>query len=243
MNNSARLAPLRYLPLMTAFLLLGLRSTQGWAEPSVLLFSATLDEARDFAVATASARGWSVARVGLNEAVFEQLLDDDEDVDADVGDHGGDRRGGEADDRLPARRLIRIVAQFSEEAAGTRVLLRAHELETAQTGEWTTDVTERYAENLDNALSSLRSKWDGHRDPLGSGSQDAAPITPGPRGAASIGIWAYYAERYAESRGCELTHRGALLESSGPHWEQHRVDCRDGRSLRVLCDQGDCTLR
>lgn len=233
--------PRRYLRLLTALLLPGIVINEGLAEPSVLLFNATLEEARDFTVESASARGWSVPSIGQNGAEFEQDLDDEEDDDAVATDNAEDV----TDVGFVARRRIRIAAQFSEEAAGIRVLLRAHELESSQTGEWTTDVTDRYAENLNNALTSLRRKWDQYRDPLANGSQQDAALTAqdGSQDAVSIGIWAYYAERYAQSRGCELTSRGALIESSGPHGEQHRVDCRDGRSLRVLCDQGDCTLR
>lgn len=232
--------PRRYVGLLAVLLLHGILTDEVWAEPSVLLFDATLEEARDFTVESASARGWSVPSIGQNEAEFEQVLDDEDDDEASTdGNAENDTESG-----LPAQRRIRIFAQFSEEHAGIRVSLRAHELETSQTQAWTTDVTLRYAENLNNALTSLRRKWDQYRDPLASGSRnDAAPTAPAQVGATSTGIWAYYAERYAESRGCELTDRGALIESSGSQWEQHRVDCRDGRSLRVLCDHGDCTLR
>jgi hypothetical protein len=202
--------------------------------PGVLLFGATPDAARDFAVASAQARGWSITGVGPTKAEFEQVLDE-----------------GDPDDTFAVRRLIRISARFAEETGGTRVLLHAREVLASATGdEWTTDVTERYAENLENALTSLRSKWDGRRaaDPIGAQTYAAPATTPeeesGSRAHAEpVGTWAYYAERYAESRGCELTDAETVLEATGAEWEQHRVTCRDGRVLRVHCRRGDCTSR
>jgi hypothetical protein len=143
--------------------------------------------------------------------------------------------------------MIQISAFFMDEPGGVRVLLRAHEVEVAMTREqWSTDVTNRYAQNLMNALGSLRSNWDQRRETVSGPPQildQADPNDPdtGSSHRGQIGTWAYYAERYAESRGCELTPAGALLEASGPDWEQHRVGCRDGRSMRVLCRHGDCT--
>jgi hypothetical protein len=205
--------------------LLSLALADAAAAQSVLLFGASLDEARDFAVESAYARGWSIPEIGAAAVEFEQTLDE-----------------GDPEAPLMPRVLIRISAHFTEEATGTRVLLRAREVETAATGEtWTADVTLRYAENLNNALSSLRNKWDARRerDSIG-GMPTAADHLDLPAGAASVGTWAYYAERYAESRGCELTSSGAILEASGPEWERHRIDCRDGRSMRVQCRHGDC---
>lgn len=194
--------------------------------PNALLFSATLEEARDFALESATARGWVVLAVQAGMAELEQVLED------------GD-----------PRRLIRVSAWFTEEPAGARVLLRAREVEVPAAGtEWGTDVTERYRENLTNALASLLSNWDRQRDPR-PGALGDAPVTgvagsvDGSGQAGPIGVWAYYAERYAESRDCALTPAGAVLEASGGDWERHRVDCRDGRSLRIHCDHGDCTGR
>ncbi len=134
--------------------------------PSVLLFAAAVDEARDLAVDSAYVRGWAVRTLGQDSAEFEQVLDE-----------------GDPADPLAPRRMIQISAFFMDEPPGVRVLLRAHELEVATTREqWSTDVTDRYA------------------------------------------------ERYAESRGCELTPAGAVLEASGPDWEEHRIGCRGGRS-------------
>jgi hypothetical protein len=201
-------------------------------EPGVFLFGATVDEARDFAVESASARGWSVPAIGPSTVELEQTLDQ-----------------GDPDDPLASQRVIRISALFTEETAGTRVLLRAREVEVSATGdERTTDVTERYAENLGNALASLGSKWDVRREanaigrqPAGQASASRDAISGSDAATATVGTWAYYAERYAASRGCTPTDSGAILETSGPEWEQHRVTCRDGGSLRVHCRLGDCT--
>ncbi|NCC27681.1 MAG: hypothetical protein EOM22_05880 [Gammaproteobacteria bacterium] len=203
--------------------------------PGVLLYGATPEQARDFAIASAYKRGWTIPVVGETTVEIEQILEE-----------------SDPDDPLAPRRLIRISAVFVPEDPGTRVLLRAREVQTSAAGEeWSTDVTERYAENLGNALSSLRSKWDEHRDTGASSTRESvgAPATrdavdrAAQTGIGPVGTWAYYAERYAESRGCELTDAETRLEASGPDWEQHRVQCRDGRSLQVHCRLGDCTTR
>lgn len=206
--------------------LLSLALADDAAAQSILLFGAGLDEARDFAVESAYARGWSIPAIGAAAVEFEQTLAE-----------------GDPEASLMPQVLIRISAHFTEEAAGTRVLLRAREVETAATGEtWTTDVTLRYAENLNNALSSLRNKWDASREQGSLGGMPTADDRLGlPADTAAVGTWAYYAERYAESRGCALTSSGAALEASGPDWERHRIDCRDGGSMRVQCRHGDCT--
>ena len=188
------------------------------------MFDATLNEARAFAVDSAYARGWSVPSVGKDTAELEYLLED-----------------GEPEDALVLRTSIRISVLLSEESAGTRVTLRALEIESSETAEWMSDVTERYAGNLENALTSLVSKWDRHRGSDSTAGQRTSQVGEVHTTAASVGVWAYYAERYAESRGCELTDAGALLDTSGPEWEQHQVDCRDGRFFRIRCEHGDCS--
>jgi hypothetical protein len=218
-------------PIAFGFLAIGFAAA---SVPGVLLFGATPEQARDFAIASAYRRGWSVPEVGATTAGFEQVLEE-----------------SDPDDPLAERHVIRISASFVEETAGTRVLLRAREVRISATGdEWSTDVTERYAENLGNALSSLRKHWDEQREPAGvlprepDRSSALRPESPDSQaGTVAVGTWAYYAERYAESRGCLLTDTGTLLEASGPEWEQHRVKCRDGRSLSVYCRFGDCTAR
>jgi hypothetical protein len=218
-------------PIAFGFLAVGLAAA---SVPGVLLYGATPEQARDFAIESAYRRGWSVPAVGATTAGFEQVLEE-----------------SDPDDPLALRHVIHISASFVEETAGTRVLLSAREVWISATGEeWSTDVTERYAENLGNALSSLRRKWDEDREAAGVSEREPdrtrAPLRESPDSRAKskpVGTWAYYAERYAESRGCMLTDTETLLEASGPEWEQHRVTCRDGRSLRVHCRLGDCTAR
>jgi len=223
--------------LTGAILSLGATWAQAERLPQVLLFGAALDEARSFAVDTASSRGWNVLSVASSTAVFEQSLDEDE--------------GGEAENR----HLLRIYADFAEETSGVRVSLHAEEVDqpvdapdTAE--ESMTDVTGRYGDNLSNALASLRSKWDSRRESPGAATSPQRPSAMGRLSASADrpsgqrgGAWAYNAERYAESRGCELTERATQLAASGPDWEQHLVFCRNGSSLRVECRHGDCTSR
>lgn len=194
--------------------------------PSTFLFRATLDTARDFAVDSASARGWSILSVTADTATFEQAIAESDNDDAAV-----------------AARTVRIVAELTEESGGIRVYLRADEVELRDTGEeWMTDVTDRYAENLTHSLTSLRMKWDTRSALRAPRLRESAPATADVQSPASpaVGTWAYYAERYAQSRGCELADIGAVLESAGPEWERHRVYCRDGRQMRVECRDGEC---
>ena len=216
-----------------ACLLLATSLALSQQEPSVLLFGATLDRARDLAVSSATQKGWRLLSVTPATAVFEQTLEGS----------GGD------DDTGPAR-VIRVFARFDEESGGVRVLLRAEEVEEpGKADEWMAEVTTRYADNLSNALASLRASWDAAAparaantgyvaDPGVAPGQVQSPV-PGvlPR----VGIWAYYAEGYARSRDCTLADSGAELEAAGPDWERHRVSCRDGDQIRVYCRHGDCT--
>lgn len=120
-------------PIAFGFLAIGLAAA---SVPGVLLYGATMEQARDFAIETAYRRGWSVPAVSATTAGFEQVLEE-----------------SDPDDPLASRHLIHISASFVEETAGTRVLLRAREVRVSSTGEeWSTDVTERYAENLGNAF-------------------------------------------------------------------------------------------
>jgi hypothetical protein len=199
---------------------------QAIGQPSVLLFGATLEETRALVVESAHGHGWTVAAVDPEEAAFEQVLDPGEWADEDV-----------------AARVIRITARLHSEAEGVRVLLRAQEIEEpGSETEWTTDVTDRYWDNLTNALSRLRMAWErsepnAHRQPPFAGTP--APISVAEPG--EIGTWAYYAEDYASRAGCALADRGARLIASGPEWEHHRVDCAGGETLDVMCRYGECT--
>lgn len=222
-----RSAPLTFLLLLLA----GIFPAQ--ADPNVLLFGATLSSARALAMESALQRGWTLVADDSAAITFEQVLEED------------------AWGETPTR-VIRVHTRFAEESGGVRVVLSADELESPGTGEqWIYDVTDRYAENLGNALSSLRAKWDTAHP---GGSQGTGPVRhrpaplqpPGPHNATTtsqgrVGTWAYYAERYAQSRGCELNEQGAVLEAAGESWEHHRVGCLDGSEMRIRCRYGDCT--
>jgi hypothetical protein len=200
--------------------------------PTVLLYGANLDQGRDFAISSALERGWHLVSLAPDEVTFEQDLE---------GSEGADAPG-------PSR-LIRVFARFSRESGGIRVQLTAKEIESpGRAEERSSDVTDRYGLNLANALSSLRARgdsglpaaapWAGDPPPtqgaVSSGLHETEPLGP-------MGTWAYYAESYAESRGCLLSDSGARLESAGADWERHGVHCEDGRVLQVYCRFGDCT--
>jgi hypothetical protein len=217
--------------LAAALLLCSFIYSYAAERPGVLLYGATLTDARSFAVETAFSRGWTIRSVGPMTAVFEQTLE------------------GEAEDdgSEVAERLLRVFAEFAEESSGVRVMLRAEEVELPDTpGERLSDVTARYTDNLSNALASLRNKWDAQRDRPAARSAPTAKM--GTLNAESdamnsnpIGAWAYAAEQYAKSRGCELGERPTLLEASEHDWERHRVFCQNGREMLVQCRYGDCT--
>lgn len=67
------------------------------------------------------------------------------------------------------------------------------------------------------------------------------PAMPSPEfESAPIGLWAYYAERYAQSHGCQLDDRGAVLAQALQADEIHRVYCVDRAPVMVRCNQLDC---
>jgi hypothetical protein len=235
---------------------------QVWANPgqapSTLLLHAQLAEALTFASETARQRGWAVVASGPTSVTFEQPLD------------------SEADGSVS---LLRITATGTESPGGVTVSLAAQEVRPASgTAQ---DVTQRYRDNLLNALDSLATKWGlrpGAR-PLASPAATSAPqpsavmapavvtpvapvsrLAPTPATPASspmppgqipvpdetldqphhVGTWAYYAERYAEGRGCTLADLGAVLEGRTGGVELHRVYCTDGRQVLVRCVAGSC---
>ena len=232
MSTEARLERAAALVLVTGLILSGLAVAQALQNPAVLLVGATLSDARAFSVESAARRGWSIQEVTHGTALFEQVLE-----------------GDETDGTLVVQKLLRIRAAFDEESSGVRVSLSAEEVEWPLTDrEWMTDVTGRYADNLANALSSLRAKWDARRGDFAglpnapsSRFHGGVPPDSSRMAAEPIGTWAYAAERYAQSRGCELTERATQLESNGQDWERHWVFCRDGSRISVRCRYGDCT--
>lgn len=221
-------------PLAVVWLMVAAPSATPDENPGVLLIGATTKQASDLAASSATQKGWRLLWVTPEEAAFEQTLSPSGDDDAGA-----------------PLRLIRVFARFEQESAGARVLLRAEEVEAPDGGpERGTDATEGYRDNLEHALSSLRTRWETGSAASGADEtgrrtdQDLArePVTTSHLQAPSeVGTWAYYAEGYAQSRGCMITDSGALLEAAGPDWERHLVGCRDGRRLRVFCSHGDCT--
>jgi hypothetical protein len=224
------------IPVLIPVLLLSAVLAAPSPGPTVLLYGADPRQARDLAIGSALERGWRLASVTLDGVTFEQTLE-----------------GPEAEDGSGPVRIIRVSARFNLEGGGVRVQLSAQEVEQpGRPEEWTADVTDRYGLNLANALSSLRARWDARipsQSPSPTPWSDAAAPSPLPSPPATgrgeslgaVGTWAYYAEDYAQSRGCVLTDAGARLESAGSDWERHRVPCQDGRLLHVYCRFGDCT--
>ena len=105
---------------------------------------------------------------------------------------------------------------------------------------------------LDDGLDMLPSQ----AEPLDAGdpsepgidatTMPVPPEGPGraaePVGPADVGQWAYYAEQYAEQRGCALGDLGAILIDEDGLSEVHRVYCEDGTSMDVRCDSRNCAL-
>ncbi|AGA90265.1 hypothetical protein Thimo_1475 [Thioflavicoccus mobilis 8321] len=54
------------------------------------------------------------------------------------------------------------------------------------------------------------------------------------------GMWAYYAEQFAITRGCALTDQGALLIEQRPDAEILDVPCRNLPAFRLRCHNGVC---
>ena len=201
--------------------------------PTVLLYRASLEQARSLAVDSALARGWRLVATAAESVTFEQTLEE-----------------GPGEGAPEPLRVIRVLAHFSDEGDGVRIQLSAQEVESpGREGERSSDVTDRYGLNLANALSSLRARWDSHRSappvpsfrevPIDRGLSPPVPHRDAAPGA--VGTWAYYAEQYARTRGCVLADSGARLESAGAEWERHRVPCQDGSWVGVYCRFGDCT--
>lgn len=56
-----------------------------------------------------------------------------------------------------------------------------------------------------------------------------------------VGVWAYYAEHYATTRGCTLSGQGAVLVERLPdHGEIHEVKCQNRQAFRLRCQNGIC---
>ena len=59
-------------------------------------------------------------------------------------------------------------------------------------------------------------------------------------GRPRTGLWAYYAERFAEQQGCELDELGAVLLQKTPAFELHEVHCKLSANLLLKCQGGIC---
>lgn len=189
--------------------------------PSIRLPGAHLDEAYRLAVASGRRHGWAVIEVDRRTAIFEKAAG------------GADPRPGAG-----VTTLVRVRADFARTETDTLVRLRAEQIDALDAERpRSTDVTERYRDNLMRALRSLRARWQQR-------SRASAPATEPPRPPASdqrrLGTWAYYAERYAEERGCRLAEQGAVLLSTSNQAELHRVHCQSGQTMRISCRHGEC---
>ncbi len=164
-STPARLA--RVAALAAAFLFVGPFPAQAapatGAAPSTLLLHAEIPQALDFASQTARQRGWSVSPGGPAALTFEQSIDAD-----------------------GAAAVLRIAAAFAESPAGVTVALTAQEVRTAEDGTTQTqDVTQRYRDNLFNALDALATKWGLRPAATRPVSAPRAPPSPQPPSTAT----------------------------------------------------------
>jgi len=58
--------------------------------------------------------------------------------------------------------------------------------------------------------------------------------------ARRAGAWAYYAEQYARTHGCERADGRTTLEYRHPTFELHRIRCENGGSVFVQCSAEAC---
>lgn len=54
------------------------------------------------------------------------------------------------------------------------------------------------------------------------------------------GIWAYYAEQFAQQQGCAVDDAGAVLLRKTSAFELHEVGCRQQANLLIKCEAGVC---
>ncbi len=54
------------------------------------------------------------------------------------------------------------------------------------------------------------------------------------------GLWAYYAEDYARTRGCSVADVGAVLLTETPDFELHEVYCNGSPNVLLRCQGGVC---
>ena len=59
-------------------------------------------------------------------------------------------------------------------------------------------------------------------------------------GTGRKGLWAYYAEDYAQLRGCNVADQGAVLLTETDGFEVHEVHCASGPNFLMRCQGGVC---
>lgn len=197
------------------------------AEPSVLIENSTASRIKGLALDTALARGWKLVDSASRWAIFETPLDQP----------ASDGPGGI---EPPDTTELRIRVSFEQLTAGALVSIKAEEIWWSGTAnEWRTDVTRLYQENLQDALASLQQRWTSFvaTSPV---FPEAVVATDATFGDRPVGLWAYYAERYASAAGCNLDDRGATLVSTSGNAELHRVFCTERSPVTVQCDANGC---
>ncbi len=195
-------------------------------DPNVLIAHSALPRVKALALDTALARGWTLIESTADRIVFETPLEQP----ASAGPPGAEP---------PETTQLRIRTDFEQLSSGTRVSIQAEERWwSGSAHEWRTDVTHLYRANLQDALRSLEQRWQRFLQ--------TSPIFPQatviePRFSDTpVGLWAYYAERYARAAGCNLDARGATLVNSNRREELHRVFCDNQDPVMVRCDNQGC---
>ncbi len=226
--------------------------------PGVFLEGASVARAKALAVGAARGKGWFVAETGKTHCVFEASLDEP-------------AAQGPPNAIAPPNTLLRIRADFILQPAGVNAYLYAEEIWwPGSSREWVGEITGEYREHLANALTSLQRQWDHlrHRGAVGpaprEADEDVLPrvrvepslgeqwpvaeqpgiesVTGGEESEPALGLWAYYAEAFAQEQGCSIGDLGAVLIHADGAGETHLVDCEDGRRLSVFCDRQACRL-
>lgn len=191
--------------------------------PNLWLQGAEIETVRQLAMASASQRGWSIMPHTGTRIAFERSV-----------------AGSVADLPPGSQALLRITADLRSDQDHVVVTLQAQLIEgSGGLGERPRDVTSRYHEQLEKALSSLHDRW--ASSPMRRDPQAPDQATGGPDQVA-LGTWAYYAERHAQAHGCQLGDTGAVLVSADSETELHRVNCRNGNSLWIRCHLGECLM-
>ncbi|MFP4279777.1 MAG: hypothetical protein ACLFQI_07230 [Halochromatium sp.] len=195
--------------------------------PSVLIANATLPRIKALALDTALARSWTLIESRRERIVFETPLDQP----ASAGPPGV---------TPPETTHLRIRLDLEQLSNGIRVSIQAEERWwRGSAREWRADVTHRYRDNLQEALRSLRQRWQRLLATSPTFPQASVNIESS-FGDTPVGLWAYYAERYARAAGCDLDDRGAVLVHANQGEELHRVFCRARAAIMVRCNNQGC---